>query len=179
MKVASVKYKWLLKWTVFAIFLIAAVYYWNNRWAYIIIHHSAGSYGNIEFLQNVHDQRQSKEPIHAISYHYAIGNGNGMEDGKIGSDLRLKYNLWGAHMSLKNFSKNIFGLGICIIGDLENQNITQKQYATLVTLTMQLMHKYNIKKENVLFHGKVAAEQTKCPGKNFPYQKFMNQIEGD
>lgn len=168
--------KVLKRWGIATLLLIAAIYYWNRRWTHIVIHHSAGQYGNIEFLQQIHDERQAHEPLHAIAYHYAIGNGNGMPDGEVGSDIRKRYNLWGAHMSLKNMTKNIFGLGICVIGNLDQQAMSSKQYESLVALTKELMSKYGIPPENVHFHGKVSGEQTQCPGKLFPYERFKNDL---
>jgi N-acetyl-anhydromuramyl-L-alanine amidase AmpD len=157
--------------------IIAFLLYWPNRWHYIVIHHSAGNYGNVEFLQKIHDQRQGGEPIHAISYHYVIGNGNGMKDGEIGSDIRKKLNLWGVHVSGNNWDRNFRGIGICIIGNLENKPMTPKQYESLLRLTTQLMNKYNIDFEDVGFHGKIPGESTKCPGKYFPYEKFKKDLK--
>lgn len=164
-----------------SILLIVAIgfYYWQNRWHYIVIHHSAGDYGNIEHLQDIHDQRQSREPIHAISYHYIIGNGNGMEDGKVASDIRKEWNLWGVHVSRNNWDKNFRGLGICLIRNLDKKKMTAKQYISLVKLTLSLIKKYNIDFENIGFHGKIKGEQTKCPGKFFPYKKFLADIKAN
>lgn len=157
--------------------IIASIVYWPNRWSYIVIHHSAGSYGNIAHLQDIHDQRQSKEPIHAISYHYIIGNGKGMEDGKVESDIRKKLNLWGVHVSKNNTDRNFRGLGICVIGNLNEKEMTPQQYKSLVALTLDLMKKYNIGAEQVEFHGKIPGESTQCPGKYFPYQRFKKEIQ--
>ena len=82
-----------------------AAMYWPNRWKYIVVHHSAGSFGNIDFLQKVHRER-TKDPIHAIAYHYIIGNGNGLADGEVDSDIRKEYNLWGSHVSVNNLDRN-------------------------------------------------------------------------
>ena len=159
------------------ILIILSILYWLNRWNYIVIHHSAGDYGNIEHLQDIHDQRQSKEPIHAISYHYIIGNGNGMEDGRVESDIRKKFNLWGVHVTKNNWDKNFRGLGICIIGNLDKKEMTSKQYESLLKLTLDLMEEYNIDFENIGFHGKLPGESTKCPGKFFPYDKLKKDIK--
>jgi len=80
----TIKRRKLLKWGI-ALASTAAIgsLYWPNRWNYIVIHHSAGDYGNIPFLQKVHRQRQSRDPIDAIPYHYVIGNGNGMKMGEV------------------------------------------------------------------------------------------------
>ncbi len=159
------------------VFVVVTAIYWPKRWNYIVIHHSAGNYGNIEHLQRIHDQRQSKEPIHAISYHYIVGNGNGMEDGTVASDLRKKFNLWGVHVSKNNWDKNFRGIGICIIGNLDKSAMTQKQYVSLLKLTKELMEKHSIGIDAIGFHGKLEGEATKCPGKFFPYEQFMNDLK--
>jgi N-acetylmuramoyl-L-alanine amidase len=157
--------------------IILTILYWPNRWNYIVIHHSAGDYGNIEHLQEIHDQRQSQEPIHAISYHYIIGNGNGMEDGKIASDIRREYNLWGVHVSKNNWDRNFRGLGICLIGNLDIKEMTAKQYQSLIKLTKDLMNEFYIDYEDVELHGKLSGESTKCPGKFFPTRKFKRDLK--
>jgi len=58
--------------------LLLLSYWWTVRWNYIVIHHSAGDYGNIKHLQKVHRERQSRDPLDAIPYHYIIGNGHGL-----------------------------------------------------------------------------------------------------
>ena len=82
------------------------VFYWPNRWKYIVIHHSASDHGTIEFLQRVHRERQSGDPIDAIPYHYVIGNGNGLGMGEVASDWRQERNIWGTHVSANNRTRN-------------------------------------------------------------------------
>ncbi len=171
-----IKRLWLILSVIFIVALLSSIC-WAGRWKYIVIHHTAGNYGNIKHLQDIHGQRQSKEPIRAISYHYIIGNGNGMADGEIASDIRKKYNLWGVHVSGNNPDKNFRGLGIAIIGNLDKKEMTDKQYNSLLELTAKLMHKYNIKPKNIHFHGKIPGESTKCPGRFFPYKKFKQDIK--
>ncbi len=77
-------------------------FYWDKRWDYIVIHHSAGAYGNIDFLQQVHRERQASDPIDAIPYRYVIGNGKGLGLGEVRSDWRQTYGIWGAHVSKNN-----------------------------------------------------------------------------
>ena len=76
--------------------------YWPRRWSYIVIHHSAGQFATIEFLQQVHRERQQGDPIDAIPYHYVTGNGNGLGMGEVASDWRQEYNIWGTHISGNN-----------------------------------------------------------------------------
>jgi N-acetyl-anhydromuramyl-L-alanine amidase AmpD len=156
--------------------IAAGMLYWDRRWNYIIVHHSGGSYGHIPFLQKVHRNRQAHDPIDAIPYHYIIGNGNGLALGEVASDWRQRYNLWGAHMSARNMDRNFRGIGICLIGNYESEQVPARQYGALVRLTRDLMLRYSIPVENVTGHGWTPGEQTKCPGKNFPMRKFLSDI---
>jgi N-acetyl-anhydromuramyl-L-alanine amidase AmpD len=115
------------------------MWYWGQRWKYIAIHHSAGNYGNVPFLQRVHRERQPSDPVDAIPYHFIIGNGNGMRMGEIASSWRKKHDIWGAHVSKRNRDWNMRGIGICLIGNFENHPVPDPQYTALVTLTRSLM----------------------------------------
>ncbi len=167
----------LLRWGASSVFLAAiGGSYWSSRWKYIVIHHSAGNYGNIKFLQEVHRQRQSADPIDAIPYHFIVGNGNGMQMGEIASDWRQHYNLWGAHISAHNSDRNYRGLGICLIGNLEKNALPEAQYHALVKLVNQLVEQYSIKLKNITGHGNTNGESTLCPGQYFPMQRLLADI---
>lgn len=153
-------------------------WYWSNRWRYIVIHHSAGAYGNIEHLQQVHRQRQAGDPIDAIPYHYIIGNGNGLGLGQVASDWRQRFHLWGAHVSGNNSLRNVFGIGICLIGNFEERPVPHQQFEALVDLTRRLMWRYGIPPANVTGHGLIPGESTKCPGKHFPIERFRERLAG-
>ena len=150
--------------------------YWPERWSYIVIHHSAGSYGNVEFLQRVHRQRQPRDPIDAMPYHYVIGNGNGLGMGEVASDWRQEYDLWGTHVSGNNPSRNFLGIGICLIGNLDENDVPPQQFGALVRLTRRLMLRYDIASERVTGHGMIHGEYTKCPGRHFPFEQFKQAI---
>jgi N-acetyl-anhydromuramyl-L-alanine amidase AmpD len=166
-----------LKTSVFSGLLLGAgAIYWPNRWKYIVLHHSAGNYANVDFLQRVHRERQPSDPIDAIPYHYIIGNGNGMKEGEIASDWRRDYAIWGAHVSNRNMDRNMRGIGICMIGNFEIDPVPEGQYLALLSLTITLMEKHQIPIENISGHGHIKGEQTKCPGKNFPIERFLRDV---
>ncbi|MCP3963791.1 MAG: N-acetylmuramoyl-L-alanine amidase [bacterium] len=150
--------------------------YWKTRWRYIVIHHSAGSHGTIELLQEVHRQRQAGDPVDAIPYHYVIGNGNGLGLGEVASDWRQRFDIWGAHVSGNNSGRNFLGIGICLVGNLEEKALPPKQFQALVELTRKMMSKYGIPPENVAGHGKIDGEATKCPGRYFPFEELERAI---
>jgi len=80
------------------------------------------------------------------------------------------------HVSRHNFDRNFRGLGICLIGNFEKHGVAEKQYQALVKLTKKLMKQYNIPLANVSGHGYTKGEQTKCPGKHFPMERFLRDI---
>lgn len=153
-----------------------AGWYWPRRWKYIVVHHSAGNYGDIRFLQKVHRERQARDPVDAIPYHFIIGNGNGLGMGEVASDWRQDWHLWGAHVSGRNPDRNFRGIGICLIGNFESKPVPEPQYQALVKLTTRLMQEFSISVENVSGHGHTQGESTKCPGKHFPMQAFIRDI---
>lgn len=154
----------------------ALVHFWPKRWRYIVIHHSAGNYGNIEFLQKVHRQRQARDPVDAIPYHFVIGNGNGLPEGEIAQDWRGQWHIWGAHVSHRNPARNYYGIGICLVGNFELHPPSPLQYDALVKLTRSLMREYAIPVDHVSGHGYTPGERTKCPGKHFPMERFLQDL---
>ena len=157
--------------------VIAGSVYWPRRWNYIVIHHSAGSFGTIPFLQEVHRERQAGDPIDAIPYHYVIGNGNGLAMGEVASDWRQENDIWGTHLSANNKKRNFLGLGICMIGNFETHTVPEPQLQSLIALTRSLMDRYDIPARNVDFHGNITGESSKCPGQYFPRDRFSSAIE--
>lgn len=140
------------------------------------MHHSAGSFGTVEFLQKVHRERQKYDPVDAIPYHYLIGNGNGLEAGEIASDWRQHFAIWGAHVSNRNMDRNFRGIGICLIGNFDQTPVPELQYQALVRLTKALMVIYEIPLGNVSGHGYTQGEQTRCPGQHFPMDRYLRDI---
>ena len=166
----------IIKWGGIAVSAMALGLYWPNRWNYIVVHHSAGNYGTIDFLQKIHRERQAGDPIDAIPYHYVIGNGNGLKMGEVANDWRKQNNLWGAHVSGRNRDRNFRGLGICMIGNFEQDQVPKKQYQALLGLTQKLMKEHGIAIENITGHGSTDGEMTLCPGKHFPMEQFKRDL---
>lgn len=155
---------------------LGASLYWPRRWRYIVIHHSAGASGTLEGLRQVHRERQARDPIDAIPYHYLIGNGRGIGLGEVIAGRRVENHLWGGHVNGRAPDLNFRGIGICLIGNYQEQQVPEQQYLALVSLTRKLMKKYSIKSEQVYTHGHAPKQSTLCPGKNFPRQRFHSDI---
>jgi N-acetylmuramoyl-L-alanine amidase len=71
---------------------------------------------------------------------------------------------------------NSKGIGICLVGNFNNEYVSPKQLDSLVYLITTLRHYYDIPKKNILGHKQVPGAQTECPGKNFPWKELNRRI---
>lgn len=129
----------------------------------IIIHHSA-------FIQTTDLQTacQHIEQSHlnrgysAIGYHFLIGKNGDIAYGR-------PINYIGAHC--KTF--NTHSIGICLIGNFEDETPTNEQYQSLVLLINHLRKYFINPYAKIYLHKNLNA--TLCPGKNFSVDK-LNKI---
>ena len=155
---------------------------WYNKkieaykgWKYIVIHHSATQSGSINAFHKYH----TKQGYGGIAYHFVIGNGSGMKDGEVQKTFRWQQQISGTHVSVNAWHYNIFGIGICLVGNLENNAATRAQIKALQALIMDLKKTYQIKNENIIGHKHVLyddasgkKEKTICPGKRMDMKKL-------
>lgn len=137
-------------------------------WKYIVLHHSATGAGSVKGFHRFH----SKQGYGGIAYHFVIGNGKGMKDGEVKETFRWKDQISGTHVTVDSWEYNIFGIGICLVGNLEKHGMTKKQKQALSKLIVKLQKDYHISAENILGHNQVPfdhnhkrKQSTKCPGK--------------
>lgn len=135
-------------------------------WRYIVLHHSASPRGDVAAIDADHRRRKDTagRPWLGIGYHFVIGNGSGMVDGEVQSTFRWRGQLQGAHAGDR--LHNDRGIGICLVGDFNDKGPSARQLAALTNLVDELAQRYQIDKENVLFHSDLVA--TDCPGRQFP-----------
>ena len=94
-----------------------------------------------------------------------------MEDGEIESTFRWRQQIHGAHSGSTVHNAN--GIGICLIGNFQQDVPTQKQLDAVITLVDQLSHQYRIPGSLIIGHNTV--KPTACPGKNFPLQDVIRK----
>lgn len=126
----------------------------------IIIHHSA--FFQTTDLQNAckHiEQSHLNRGYSAIGYHFLIGKNGDIAYGR-------PINYIGAHC--KNFNTN--SVGICLIGNFEEEHPTNEQYQSLSKLIKHLK-KYFINTQARIYRHK-SLNATLCPGKNFSIEKL-------
>lgn len=136
----------------------------SSRWRYIVCHHSAIEAGNAEVYGRAH-QRRGME--HGLAYHFVIGNGQDSGDGEIEIGPRWTKQLRGGHV--RNSRVNDTGIGICIVGNLQNHAPTRKQRQAMNALLEFLRDGHTRRGVSVTVHKRVDKNHTVCPGRHFPY----------
>ena len=129
-------------------------------WQWIVIHHTATSFGNAAIVTRWHIDRGFDE----MGYHFLIGNGTNSGDGQVEVGTRWPKQKWGAHTKTPDNRFNDFGIGICLVGNFDVSYPTSAQMHSLEKLVAYLMRTYHIPPDHVLGHSD--CKSTDCPGKH-------------
>ena len=147
----------------------------EKTWKAIVIHHSATDKGNAAIFDKHH---RNVNHWKGIGYDFVINNGNGKSDGVVEVTFRWKEQIPGAHVGgTPNNWANIDGIGICLVGDFDKKNPSQRQLASLTKLVRFLQKRYNIPKYKIYGHNTTpGARSTNCPGRFFPMAQFKRSL---
>lgn len=148
--------------------------FWDSdKWEYIIIHHSATDVGNALSFDYVHSEKRRWK---GLGYHFVIDNGtSGKKDGQIEASPRWNHQENGAHCKVD--AMNYKGIGICLVGNFNEDRVTPRQMDALVFLVNELKRRYHIPNSHILGHGQVKDANTDCPGKRFPWAEFRQRLK--
>jgi len=145
-------------------------------WHYIVIHHSASSSGS---SQNFHRYHLKRAIPGGLAYHFVIGNGRGAEGGSVVAGHRWTESQAGGHVTLNAWNYNVFGIGICLVGNLDKVRPTTLQWRSLTETVTRLCQEHRISPENIISHtevprywDKAQTERTACNGRYFKDKKI-------
>ncbi len=145
----------------------------TRPWRWIVVHHSATPTGGAAAFDAMHRAKGWDE----LGYDFVIGNGTDTGDGQIEVGPRWTKQKQGAHAKTPDNKFNEYGIGICLVGNFDNQRPTPAQLRSLTQLSAYLMHTYHIGVSNILGHRDTKA--TECPGRNInidDVRRMANQI---
>ncbi|HZW33680.1 MAG TPA: N-acetylmuramoyl-L-alanine amidase, partial [Isosphaeraceae bacterium] len=147
----------------------------DRPWRYIVLHHSAAASGNLDQIDNEHRKILGYD---GCGYHFIIGNGQGSGDGQIEVAQRWNNQKQGVHCrNARSHDVDEYGIGICLVGDLDRQPPTPRQVAAAQALIGYLGQRYHIESGHIATHAHLAATPTVCPGKFFPTQSILAAIQ--
>lgn len=141
-----------------------------RKWQYIMIHHSATTWGNAAMFHK--DHLKNRGWSNGLGYHFVIGNGSNSGDGLIEVGPRWIRQIAGAHAGVRLY--NDHGIGVCLVGDLQRGRATARQMQSLARLVRYLQARYDVPAERVIGHRDVKV--TNCPGRNFSVPAFRERL---
>jgi N-acetyl-anhydromuramyl-L-alanine amidase AmpD len=148
----------------------------DRPWRYIVLHHSAASEGNYDQIDREHRKILGFD---GCGYHFVIGNGTGSDDGQIEIAQRWINQKQGVHCrNARTHDVDEYGIGICLVGDFDQQPPTPRQVAAAKALVAYLSQRYRIAQSRVTTHVQLAATPTVCPGKYFPTESILPATKG-
>jgi hypothetical protein len=143
----------------------------DRPWKYIVLHHSASPSGGYNSIDREHRKRLGWD---GCGYHFVIGNGTETPDGRIEVAQRWVNQKLGVHCrDGKSPDVSEYGIGICLVGDLESSPPTPRQVAAARALVAYLGDRYRIAPGRTETHAHLAASPTPCPGRLFPAQAIL------
>ena len=133
----------------------------------IIIHHAEAPGGDAAMIKEWHTSPSATDPSKPwrdIGYHFVICNGKPHGNYKAGMDGLVQegrpVTTPGAHARWSNSDS----IGICLIGNFEEDKPTVKQLQTLAYLVVELCGKYELNPFTAI-KGHRDVCNTSCPGK--------------
>jgi LysM repeat protein len=135
----------------------------NSVWRTLTVHHSGTKKGNAALFGRDHTRRR----MGGLFYHFVIGNGTDSPDGALEVGFRWR-------KQIKANRPN--DIQICLVGDFNQQYVTESQFSTLVLLMKMLREDYNVPIGSVRKHEDIKGKHTACPGKHFPFERLITEL---
>jgi hypothetical protein len=142
-----------------------------HPWRYIVLHHSASRGGNSQVIDRDH---QTQNGWDGIGYHFVIGNGVDMPLGRIDATFRWRQQSHGAHAGALPLQKfyNTDGIGVCLIGNYDQQAIDPFAEQRLVELCTHLIDRIpTLSVGRIIGHRDVPGKTTACPGRGIDLER--------
>ena len=144
-----------------------------GKWKYVVIHHSGSPNASVKGMDYYH--RVERHMENGLAYHFVIGNGHSMKDGEIAIGHRWTAQLDGGHLASEALNRK--AIGICLVGNYDEDRPTRKQMESLRALVEYLLARCRLGPEAVKTHQQINPIYTRCPGRNFPTKNFMKELK--
>ncbi len=148
----------------------------RERWEGVVIHHLGAPAANPDAIH----RRHQALGYDGLGYHFVIGNGNGLGDGVIHIGYRWDEQLPGVHtVGADAAHHNQHSIGICLVGNGNQQPFTDRQMAALLMLLERLQRELDLPGSAIHLHRDVAGEispRVTSPGKFFPTSRLREQL---
>lgn len=134
-----------------------------RNWTHIIVHHTGAEEKDAAQVRRYHLSLGWAD----IGYHYVLER-----DGTVVSGRSLS--LQGAHCAAGGM--NFYGIGVALLGNLENHPPLAAQQTSLYNLLLSLCRRFNIPPQRVLGHREVPGAATACPGRKLDMAAVRGEL---
>ena len=134
-----------------------------RNWTHVIVHHTGAEEKDAAQVRRYHLSLGWVD----IGYHYVVER-----DGTVVSGRSLS--LQGAHCAAGGM--NFYGIGVALLGNLENHPPLAAQRTSLNNLLLELCRRFNIPAQRVLGHREVPGAATACPGRNLDMAAVRDEL---
>jgi N-acetyl-anhydromuramyl-L-alanine amidase AmpD len=133
-------------------------------WRYVIVHHTGAEEKDAEQVRRYHLSLGWRD----VGYHFLIER-----DGRSvrGRSLELP----GAHCAASDMNRR--GIGVAVIGNLEERPPTEAQEAALRELLFCLCRVWGLPPARVLGHREVPGAATLCPGRHLDLAGLRQELK--
>jgi LysM repeat protein len=145
------------------------------KWKYIVIHHSASPNASVKGMDYYH--RVERHMENGLAYHFVIGNGHSLKDGEIAIGHRWTAQLDGGHLASEALNRK--SIGICMVGNYDEDKPTRKQMEALHALVEYLLARCHLNTDAVKTHQQINPIYTRCPGRYFPAKNFLKELKDE
>ena len=135
----------------------------SSDWRTITLHHSGTLQGSAKAFDRDHQRRH----MGGLFYHFVIGNGTNTPDGSLEVGWRWK---------LQVKANRPYDIQICVVGDFNQQHVSEAQFSTLIRLIQILRQDYGISISSIRRHEDIKGKHTACPGRNFPFERILHEL---
>ena len=139
----------------------------DGKWTDLVITHHGKARGTIESIDRAH----ADSGLGGLSWHFVIGNGNGLGDGVVFCADRWIDQRLGS-IKVDESAEGILVIGL--IGDGNRRSFTPGQIDSLVTLVHRLQDRLSIPASRIHLHTDL--EPTTAPGRYFVAGTFASQL---
>lgn len=139
---------------------------------HIVIHHWGSPKATIDTIRTRHVEEFGWEKI---GYHYVVGNGNGIPDGRV---IQCREDHEGACQSR---GYNTKAIGILMVGNFDISYPSRIQWDALVDLVKRITYAHNIPADNIIGHREIYGmrgmePERSCPGWKFDMDRLRKEV---
>jgi N-acetylmuramoyl-L-alanine amidase len=135
----------------------------KRNWTYIIVHHTGAEEKDAAQVRRYHLSLGWRD----VGYHFIIER-----NGKVVEGRNLETT--GAHCNTGGMNSR--GIGVAVLGNLENHPPLPPQSSSLLELLRKLTESLGIPPANVLGHREVPGSATVCPGRFLEMEKLRSLL---